>query len=119
MIPWVSKTVTMAFGCVALLITSTGCPNNASRHIETGQTRDEVISVGKPDEIAEFTVPDGPFFGPQEGLANILGQGTIVEEWRYNSEGEVTYVWFATKSSEPRERWTVVNTATMPADAVY
>jgi hypothetical protein len=109
----------MAVGGVALGIAA-GCSSNVPRQIEIGQTRQEVITAaGKPDAIAEFTIPDEPFFGPQEGLASLLDAGTIVEEWRYNSEGEVTYVWFATKSSIPRKQWTVVNTATMPADAVY
>lgn len=120
MIPWVSKTVTMAFGCALLVGSITECSSNIPRQIEIGQTRQEVITAaGMPDEVVEFKIPDGPFFGPQEGLAGVLDAGTTVEEWRYASEGEVTYVWFATKSSESREQWTVVDTTTKPADAVY
>lgn len=112
----------MGCGVSALLIVAAGCSaeRGASRQIQVGQTRDEVIAaVGEPDEITEFTLPDEPFFGPQEGLASLLAAGTPVEEWHYTSAGEVTYVWFAGRSAEPREAWTVIDTAVFPVDAVY
>jgi hypothetical protein len=122
LIPFFSRSILMACGTLALLVATTchsikpGTPGE----IQIGQTRDEVIAVvGDPDEITTFTIPDEPFFGPQESLTNLLEAGTLVEEWRYAFTKEVTYVWFATKSSEPREEWKVIDTATVPADAVY
>ena len=101
-----------AFGCSA--------GRDVTREIQAGQTRDEVrAAAGEPDEIIEFTLPYEPFFGPQEGLESILPAGTLVEEWQYRSGGEVIYVWYAGGWEEPREEWTVIDTAAFPADAVY
>ena len=120
LIPSIHKIILIALGVSILIVIAAGCSNDASRQIQIGQTRDEVIAaVGEPDEIMEFTVPNEPYFGPQEGLAGILASGTLVEEWRYVAEEEVTYVWFAAKSSEPHEQWKVIGTATYPANAVY
>jgi len=105
-----------------LLVITVGCSakRNATLEIQAGQTRDEVTAAaGDPDEIIEFILPDEPFLGPQEGLSSILPAGTPFEEWRFQSEGEVTYVWFAGGAAEPREEWTVIDTAVFPADAVY
>ena len=97
-----------------------GCSGNAPRQIEIGQTRDAVIvAVGEPDEITEFIIPEVPFFGPQESLASRLAAGTLVEEWHYVSEEEITYVWVAGDSGQAREDWEVIDTVTAPADAVY
>jgi hypothetical protein len=116
-IPSVHRTISIAVGVSLFLAIAAGCSNNTSRRIQIGQSRDEVI--GKPNEITEFTIPDEPYFGPQEGLANLLAAGTLVEEWRYVAEEEVTYVWFAGQSSEPREQWTVIDSAAYPVNAVY
>jgi hypothetical protein len=75
--------------------------------------------AGEPDETIDFTLPSGPFFGPQEGLANLLPAGTTVEEWQYRTEEIVTYVWFSGEAGDSRETWIVIETASHPAEAVY
>ena len=91
-----------------LLVVAVGCSaeRDPTSEIQAGQTRDEVTAAaGDPDEIDEFTLPDKPFFGPQEGLASVLPAGTLAEEWRYRSAGDVIYVWFVADPAEPREAW--------------
>jgi hypothetical protein len=64
-------------------------------------------------------LPDHPFFGPQEGLANLVPPGTEFEEWVYEIGDEVLYVWFFGEADEPREDWLVLATARYPKDAVF
>lgn len=107
---------------LTLLLAASGCSAGHQRlqDIEVGQTRGEVIAAaGEPDQISQFTVPDEPFFGPQEGLAGLLPPCTFVEEWQYVSGEDVTYVWFAGPSAEEQEAWTVIDTAVYPIDAIF
>lgn len=99
-----------------------GCASSAppSTTVEQGSSRAEVrAALGEPDQIQEFVLPDQPFFGPQESLADILPSGTAVEEWAYKSGEEVLLVWFAADPGERREDWRVVETGSYPAGAVY
>jgi hypothetical protein len=110
------------FLLTSLVAVTAGCAaeREATRQIQAGQTKEEVTaSAGDPDEVKEFILPNEPFFGPQEGLAGLLPAGTLVEEWLYHSQGEVTYVWFVGEETEPREEWKVIDTAIYPDDAVY
>ena len=103
---------------LGLLITA--CAPALSAEIIPGQAMAEVrAAAGDPDETQTFTLPSEPFFGPQEGLANLLPAGTQVEEWQYLHGDEVTYVWFAGEAGALPETWTVVDTATYPADVVW
>lgn len=88
--------------------------------VEVGFSREEVIEVmGQPAATQEFILPDQPFFGPQEGLANLLPAGVVVEEWVYELDGEILYVWFAGEPAELREGWKVVATGVYPEGAVF
>jgi len=110
------------FLLMLLVAVTAGCAaeREATRQIQAGQTKEEVTaSAGDPDEIKEFILPNEQFFGPQEGLASLLPAGTLVEEWLYHSQGEVTYVWFAGGEREPREKWRVIDTAVYPDGVVY
>jgi hypothetical protein len=90
------------------------------QEIQIGYTRQAVITIaGDPDEINDFVLPSTPFFGPQEGLVELIPAGTTVEEWRYISEKDVTYVWFAGEGGIPRADWTVIDFATYPLDAIF
>jgi hypothetical protein len=103
-----------------ILVLAPACAPDPAGVIIPGQTRAEVReAAGEPDEVQVFTLPAEPFFGPQEGLANLLPAGTLVEEWQYLTEDEVTYVWFTGVVTDSQAVWTVVDTATHPADAVY
>ena len=105
---------------LGLILFTTACAPASTTEILPGQTMAQVrAAAGEPDENQEFTLPSEPFFGPQERLANLLPAGTQVEEWRYLIEDEVTYVWFAGETGASRETWTVVDTATYPADVVW
>jgi hypothetical protein len=98
----------------------TGCIGNTQIELKAGFTHQEVEhALGQPDEMGEFTMPDGGFFGPQEALSGLVPAGSQVEEWRYKLGDEVTYVWFYGDSTVTKDIWRVIATATLPADAVY
>jgi hypothetical protein len=88
--------------------------------IVEGSTKGDVIAaLGEPDRTQDFVLPDVPFFGPQESLANLVPAGTVIEEWVYEIGDEVLYVWFTGELDESRENWLVLDTARHPKDAVY
>lgn len=112
----------LSAGMAVTIVLAAGCSpeRDARRQIEVGQTQAEVVAaLGEPDEVSEFTLPDEPFFGPQEGLVSLVPAGTFVLEWRYISGDDVRYVWFASERGVPREEWQVIGTAVHPVDAVY
>lgn len=105
-----------------IAIVSVGCSPISLPPTEIGKdsSKGEVIaSLGEPDQIQDFILPDGPFFGPQESLVNLVPAGTVIEEWVYEIGEEVLYVWFTGRVDELREDWLVLVTARYPKDAVY
>lgn len=110
----------LAFLLIMFALVSCSPDTASPDEVEVGFSRDDVIeAMGQPAATQEFILPDEPFFGPQEGLANLLPPGTVVEEWVYELDGEILYVWFASDLAEPRERWLVVATATYPEGVVF
>ena len=105
---------------VLLAVASCSSTSSSSDEVEIGFSREGVIEVmGEPATIQDFILPDQPFFGPQESLANILPPGTVVEEWIYELDEEVMYVWFASDSDIPRDEWLVIETGLYPAGVVF
>ncbi len=85
-----------------------------------GSSKSEVIeSLGEPDQTQDFILPDAPFFGPQESLSSLVPAGTVIEEWVYEIDDDVLYVWFTGEVGKLREDWLVLATAKYPKDAVY
>lgn len=110
---------TMMFVITVVLV---GCSpiSSPTPEIGAGSSKGEVIaSLVEPDQTLDFALPDTPFFGPQESLSNIVPAGTVIEEWVYEIEDEVLYVWFTGEVDESREDWLVLDTARYPKDAVY
>ncbi len=106
---------------ISTLLTA-GClrSHNPQVELEAGLTHQEVRGVlGEPDEIKEFVMPEGAFFGPQEALSGLVPAGSLVEEWRYDLNGEVRYVWFYGVTAAERDGRRVIATTTVPKDAVY
>jgi hypothetical protein len=105
---------------VLLAIANCSSATSSPDDVEIGFSRDEVIEVmGEPAMTQDFVLPDQPFFGPQESLANLLPPGTLVEEWIYELDEEVMYVWFASESNLPRAEWLVFETGVYPAGVVF
>ena len=105
---------------VLLAVASCSSTPSSPGEVEIGFSREEVIEVmGEPATTQDFVLPDQPFFGPQESLTSLLPPGTVVEEWVYELDEEVMYVWFAGKSNLPREEWLVIETGVYPAGAVF
>ena len=105
---------------VAVMLIGCSQTQLSTAEIETGSSKDEVLALlGEPDQNQDFILPDVPFFGPQEGLANLLPAGTLVEEWVYEVEDDLVYVWFTGKGQDSRQDWFVLNTARYPKDAIY
>lgn len=99
-----------------------GCSPAAPPTVELnrGASKDEVIAAfGEPDRTQDFILPDQPFFGPQEGLVDLVPAGTLIEEWVYEMGDEVLYVWFTGENGEARRDWRLLETARHPNDAVY
>jgi hypothetical protein len=107
-----------------LLITAilTGCSPVATPPLEItqGSSKTDVIALyGEPDRTQEFVIPDEPFFGPQEGLIDLVPPGTLIEEWVYEFGDEDLYVWFTRDDGEPHESWLVLDLGRYPKGAVY
>jgi hypothetical protein len=74
--------------------------------------------LGEPDEINISSLPEGGFFGPQEGLLGLLPAGGSYEEWVYDLGDDTFYVWFAGEGTNPKD-WLVILTGEYPEDAVW
>ena len=74
--------------------------------------------LGEPDTARVATLPEGYFFGPQEGLLDLLPAGGSYEEWIYQVGEDDLYVWFAGEQNS-MENWLVILTARFPRDAVF
>jgi hypothetical protein len=99
-----------------------GCTKAAEPpgQVEAGLSKAEVIQIlGEPNEMSEFSLPDEPFFGPQESLTGLIPAGSIVDEWRYIENGQVQYIWFSGESLENRSEWRVIALASYPEGAVF
>lgn len=112
--------LTILLAVLALLIA--GCAKLPVAHVEpeVGLTHQQVrAALGEPDEREEFMMPQGPLFGPQEKLSGVVPAGGVVEEWRYEHDGQVIYVWFHARRGAGQEVRKVIATATYPKGAVY
>ena len=104
----------------ALLMTGCLRAQHSQVELKAGLTHQEVRRVlGQPDEIQEFVMPNGAFFGPQEALSGLVPTGSLVEEWRYKLNDEVIYVWFYGDSSQGKDAWRLIATTIVPKDAIY
>ena len=116
---WLIRVIFL-FALAPSLLSGCNRRQNQLSEIEPGLSKGEVTRIlGDPSEVNEFVMPDGPFFGPQEGLTGLGPPGQLVEEWVYYTDGEVRYVWFLGEPDQEREAWHVVLTSVYPKDAVY
>jgi hypothetical protein len=105
---------------VAVLLIGCSHTQPSAAEIGTGSSKEEVLALlGEPDQNQDLILPDVPFFGPQEGLANLLPAGTLVEEWVYEVEDDLVYIWFTGEGENSRQNWLVLDTARYPKDAIY
>jgi hypothetical protein len=110
--------------CVLLLFTVfvAGCSPAVAppAQVRPGSSKENVIALyGKPDRTQEFIISDEPFFGPQEGLIDLVQPGTLIEEWVYEIGEEELYVWFTGADNQSRENWQVLDLGRYPKGAVY
>ena len=85
-----------------------------------GSTKDNVLaSMGEPDQIQDFILPDPPYYGPQEGLINLVPAGTLIEEWTYIIGDDILYVWFSGENDVARDNWLILHVAKFPKGAVF
>ena len=109
-------------GFILLMAFIFGCSpaSTIPSEIIPGLSKEDVIALyGEPDRAREFILPEVPFFGPQEGLINLVPSGTLIEEWVYEIGDEDLYIWFTGDSDEARENWLVLDLGKFPKDAVY
>lgn len=115
---WLLRVIYLSVLTISLL---PGCNRrvNNQDEIEPGLSKGDVARIlGDPSEVNEFVMPDGPFFGPQEGLTGLVPVGQTVEEWVYFVDGDARYIWFWGEGDQ-EEAWRVVLTLVYPKDAVY
>jgi hypothetical protein len=109
-------------GILVAIACLVGCspPPTAPAEIIQGSTKDDVIALyGEPNRTQEFIIPDEPFFGPQEGLINLVPPGTTIEEWVYDIGDEELYIWFSREEDATRDEWRVLDLGRYPKGAVY
>jgi len=105
-----------------LMVSLIGCSpaSTPPSEITQGSSKEDVLALyGEPDRTQEFVIPDKPFFGPQEGLIDLVPPGTVIEEWVYEIGDEELYIWFTGNGDEPREDWLVLDLGRYPKGAVY
>jgi len=108
-------------GVPFLMVSLLGCSpaSKPPSEIIPGSSKKDVTAMyGEPDHTQEFTIPDEPFFGPQEGLIDLAPPGTVVEEWVYEIGDDELYIWF-TRDDETSENWTVLDLGRYPKGAAY
>ncbi len=99
---------------VLLVVSLSACQGSPADTavVQPGASRSEVrAQLGEPEQIQEFSLPEPPFFGPQEGLTDLIPAGTLVEEWIYTVGQDALYVWFAGEEGQARDEWRVIETA--------
>jgi hypothetical protein len=122
---FMDKNIRLISRCVGVLVLMSLIPSCSPASIlpaevTQGSSKDDVVALyGEPDRAQEFVLPDAPFFGPQEGLINLVPSGTLIEEWVYEIGDEELYVWFTGKGDEPGEDWLVLDLGRYPKNAVY
>ena len=113
--PWVGGLILISF-----IVISCSPASTPPAEVVQGSSKEDVIAFyGKPDGAQEFILPEGPFFGPQEGLANLVPPGTVIEEWVYEIDDEELYIWFTEDNDVAREDWRVLDLGRYPKGAVY
>ena len=88
--------------------------------VNPGDTQAHVQKLlGEPARTQRFSMPEPPFWGPQESLTDLIPAGTQVEEWVYVQGKEELYIWFACDSETLTGECSVIKTARYPVGAVY
>ena len=104
-----------------LLLSLTACTDVETQlaQVKPGLSKSEVQDLlGEPEQAYVSMLPEGYFFGPQEGLADLISPGERYEEWIYHIGEDDFYVWFA-GDGYSMDSWTVIRTARYPRDAVW
>ena len=85
-----------------------------------GMTRGEVRALlGVPSQQKLDVLPEGPFFGPQEGIdPALLNAEREYDEWRYDAGGTIYLIWFG-DPKRPQGTWPVIGTTSYPKGAVF
>lgn len=93
---------------------------DAYNQISSGMTRTEIRKrLGDPADIRVNSLPEGPFWGPQEGIdPNKLNSLRRYEEWRYEHENTIYLIWFGDTVREKSD-WGVIGKTSYPKEAVF
>ena len=85
-----------------------------------GMAQAEVRTLlGAPGAQKLDILPEGPFFGPQEGIdpASLNPRGEY-DQWQYEDGDTIYLVWFGDPAL-PQESWPVIGAASYPKGAVF
>jgi len=75
--------------------------------------------LGEPARKKIAVLPRGPFYGPQEGLVKILKPGSEYEEWEYESDNIIYFIWFGSVGDVNSANWKVIDVGEYPKGAVF
>ena len=87
--------------------------------ITRGLSKEEVIRLyGKPNLAQMITLRLEPSFSPRNKLNKFVPFGTFIEEWVYEIDETVLFIWFSGDLNAPRENWLVLDTGILPKSAM-
>jgi hypothetical protein len=116
------KSKRIRYFSIILIFLLTACTTGRLKwgNIPIGTSLGEVRKqLGDPDRQQDFSLPEVPFWGPQEKLAGLIPPGTIIEEWVYVKGDKEFYIWFVGEDEQSKDLWKVIETGKAPVDAVY
>ena len=118
----------LTLACGALLLLA-GCgpgsmaPASFDAKFQTvvaGMTQAEVRTLlGAPAQQKLDVLPEGPFFGPQEGIDPAsLNPEREYDQWQYQRGNTIYLIWFG-DPKVPQDSWPVIGTTSYPKGAVF
>jgi hypothetical protein len=92
----------------------------AYKQIFSGMTRTEIRNrLGDPAAIRTNRLPEGPFWGPQEGIdIKTLDSLRRYEEWQYEHKDTIYLIWFG-DPVKGESAWRTIGKTSYPKGAVF
>jgi hypothetical protein len=82
LLPLLTLLACQSFDCKFWRLHSLPTSETGSYAIESGKTPEDVLkALSEPLKKGSRQLPEGPFWGPQEGLASVIGFGATYREW--------------------------------------
>ena len=107
--------LTLACGTL-LLVAGCGPGSTAPASFEA---RFQTVVPGMTQAEVRTILPEGPFFGPQEGVDPAsLNAEREYDQWQYDDGDTIYLIWFGDPKL-PQDSWPVIGTISYPKGAVF